>query len=114
MVFAGRTPICQLPLAADCPGSRDEGDRAVVSDGQIGADAIAKSVPAILAESHRVAGGRALPPEEWRPVVVEVAKQRRHIHGACLDPAQPGVAEEIGQDLRSANGAEASSLVQVT
>src|SRR5215217_3900286 len=113
MVFAGRTPICQLPLAADCPGSCDEGDRAVVSDGQIGADAIAQSGPAVLAEGHRVAGGWALPPEEWRPVVVEVAEQRRHVNGACLNSTQPGFAEEAGQVLRLAEGPEALPLVQL-
>src|SRR5215217_5163256 len=113
MVFAGRKPICQLPLAADCPGSCDEGDRAVVGDGQIGADAFAQSGPAILTESHGVARSRALPPEEWRPVVVEVAEQRRHIDGACLNSTQPDAAEEAGQVLRLAEGTEALSLVQL-
>src|SRR5215207_11463170 len=104
-------PLPQLALAADRPGSCDEGDRGVSSDGQIGADALAESGPAVLAEGHRVAGGRALSTEEWRPVVRKVAEQRRHIDGKCLDPVQPGVAEEVGQTIRLADVAEASSLV---
>src|SRR6185312_5428658 len=64
------------PAPPDRPGARGQVDGAVRLDRQLRAEVIPEGIAARVAERHRVAGRRALPAEERRPVVVEVAEAR--------------------------------------
>src|SRR5919198_2086909 len=75
------------------PGAGDERDGSVLPDWKARADALSKRAAALFDQRHAIGRRRALAAEERGPVIVEVAKARRHVDDAHLDFRQPGVGK---------------------
>jgi hypothetical protein len=67
---------------------------------------------AILAQRHGIAWGRALPAQERRPIIVEIAKVSRDVDRARFDLLQAGVLKQPGKRGRLANR-EAAAFVEL-
>src|SRR5215204_1419251 len=99
-----------LANASYGPGTGDEVVLPLRVGRQTGPDALTKRRPPLLTQRHRVAWRRCLATQERRPIVVEVAENRRYVDGTYLDLAESGRLEEVGQWLRPAQR-EAPSFI---
>src|SRR4051794_6788288 len=75
------------------PRSRYKRDAAVLRYRQLGPDTLTESRPSFLGERHGIAGSWALPAQEWRPVVIEIAKVRWCVYCSYFHTRQTRVLE---------------------
>src|ERR1700736_1907866 len=70
--------------------------RSIVGSRKVRTNSFPERLSALFAQRHRIARRRALPAQERRPIIVEIAKSSDRIEAGRIDRQRPSVADLKG------------------
>ena len=98
-------------MSSNRPGPSSKLNRAIRTDWEHGADAIAQTHSCLTGKTHGIPRRRTLSAEKWRPVIVEIAEARGRVNGFHVDFMQACDREQISEVCRITDG-ETHSFVE--